>query len=198
LALTKVQVVSAALLQLGHAPVISLTEGDPLVTAAEMAFDLLLPAVLSQGNWRFCTQISQLSLTTETAPYPWTSVYLLPAGFLKMLRIYPNIYLWDLYLDQKIYTQFDNELFMEYVFQPNVSQLPPHFTQYFVYEIAAYLALSNAQSAPFFSVLEGKRVQMQAMAHAIETQNRPQFSQVSFPVLNNRFIGGMIGNSFNL
>lgn len=198
MALTKTQAISLALLQLGHSPVVSLTEGDPLVTAAELAWDMLLPAVLSQGNWRFGTQISQLSLSTETAPYPWTSVYLLPAGYLKMLRIYPNIYLYDIYKDQKIYTQFDNELFMEYVFQPDVSQLPMHFVQYMVYEVAAYLALSNAQSAPFFSVLEGKRVQMQAMAHAIETQNRPQFSQVSFPVLNNRFIGGMIGNSFNL
>lgn len=198
MALTKVQIISNALLQLGHAPVISLTEGDPLVNAAETAFDMKLPSVLSSGNWRFATQIQQLSLSSETAPYPWTSVYLLPAGFLKMLRIYPNIYLWDIYKDEKIYTQFDNELFMEYVFQPDVSHLPAHFVDYFVYEIAAYLALSNAQSAPFFSVLEGKRVQMQAMAHAIETQNRPQFSQVSFPVLNNRFIGGMIGNSFNL
>ncbi len=196
--LTKTQIISSALLQLGHAPIVSLTDGDPLVTAAETCFDMKLPSVLASGNWRFATQIQQLSLSTEIAPYPWKSVYLLPAGFLKMLRTYPNIYVWDIYNNEKIYTQFQNEWFMEYVYQPDVSHLPAHFVDYFVYEIAAYLALSNAQSAPFFTALEGKRTQMQAIAHAIETQNRPQFSQVNFPVLNNRYIGGMIGNSFNM
>lgn len=195
MALTKVQVISSALLQLGHAPIVSLTDGDPLVQAAEAAFDLKLPSVLASGNWRFATQIQQLSLSVEPAPYPWKAIYLLPAGFLKMLRTFPNIYVWDIYNNEKIYTDFQSSWYMEYVYQPDVSHLPAHFVDYFVYEIAAYLALSNAQSAPFFSVLEGKRVQMQAMAHAIETQNRPQFSQVNFPVLNNRYIGGMIGNS---
>ncbi len=115
-----------------------------------------------------------------------------------MLRLYPNIYIWDIYKNEKIYTDFQNQLFMEYIFQPDVSMLPAHFVDYFVYEISAYLALSNAQSAPYYQVLEAKRIQMQAMAHAIETQNRPQYSQVNFPVLNTRYIGGMIGNSFNM
>jgi len=185
-----------ALLQLGHAPIVSLTDGDPLVTSAETAFDFLLPSVLSSGNWRFATQIQQLSLSTETAPYPWKYVYLLPAGFLKTLRMWPQMYGWDIYKNERIYTNYNSELYMEYVFQPDVSHLPAHFVQYFVYEISAYLALSNAQSAQFYSVLEGKRVQMQALSHAVETQNRPNFSQVDFPVLNNRFIGGIVGNSF--
>ena len=197
IALTKVQIISGALLQLGHAPVVSLTAGDPLVTAAEAAFDLLLPSVLSSGNWRFATQIQQLSLSTEIAPYPWKSVYLLPAGFLKTLRIWPQFYDWDIYQNERIFTNFQNEFYMEYVFQPDVSHLPSHFTDYFIYEISAFLALSNAQSAPFYSVLEAKRIQKQALANAIETQNRPQFTNVDFPVLSLRVIGGIMGNSFN-
>ncbi len=183
---------------MGHAPIISLSDGDPLVTAAEAAYDMKLPSVLSSGNWRFATQIQQLSLSVEVAPYPWKAVYLLPAGFLKMLRLYPNIYIWDIYKNERIYTDFQNALYMEYVFQPDVSHLPAHFVDYFTYEISAYLALSNAQQVQFYSALEQKRIQMQAMAHAIETQNRPNFSQANFPMLNNRFIGGMIGNGFNM
>jgi len=197
IALTKVQIISNALLQLGHAPVVSLTNGDPLVTAAEACFDLKLPSVLSSGNWRFATQIQQLSLSTETAPYPWTAVYLLPAGFLKTLRVFPQFYDWDIYKNERIYTNYQNEFYLEYVFQPDVSHLPSHFTDYFVYEISAYLALSNAQSASFYSVLENKRIQMQALANSIETQNRPQFTNVDFPVLSLRVIGGIMGNSFN-
>ena len=175
----------------------SLTDGDPLVAAAVSAYEMKLPSVLSSGNWRFATQIQQLSLSAEVAPYPWKSVYLLPAGFLKELRIWPQMYDWDIYNNERIYTNFQNEFYMEYVFQPDVSRLPSHFTDYFVYEISAYLALSNAQSAPFYSVLEAKRVQMQALANSIETQNRPQFTNVVFPVLSQRLIGGIMGNSFN-
>lgn len=197
MALTKTQIISNSLLQLGHAPIVSLTDGDPLVAAAVSAYEMKLPSVLSSGNWRFATQIQQLSLSAEVAPYPWKSVYLLPAGFLKELRIWPQMYDWDIYNNERIYTNFQNEFYMEYVFQPDVSRLPSHFTDYFVYEISAYLALSNAQSAPFYSVLEAKRVQMQALANSIETQNRPQFTNVVFPVLSQRLIGGIMGNSFN-
>lgn len=197
MAITKVQIISNALLQLGLAPISSLDGGSAMVVAAEAAFDLKLPSVLSMGNWRFAVQIQQLSLLSELPPEPWKAIYMLPAGYLKTIRLYPNIYAWDIYKNEHIYAYYSGRLAMEYVFMPDVSHLPAHFVDYFVYEIAAYLALSNAQKVEFYSALEAKRVQMQAMANAIETQNRPQFSQVSFPVLDNRYLGGIIGNSFN-
>lgn len=61
MALTKVQIISNALAQLGHAPVVSLIDQDELVVAAEQAFDMLLPSVLSANNWRFASKIEQLS-----------------------------------------------------------------------------------------------------------------------------------------
>ena len=195
MSLTKVQIINLALYQLGHEGVSSLIDGDALVVAAESAFDMKLPSVLSQGNWRFAIQISQLSKLAEVPPHPWKVVYSLPAGWLKTIRLYPNTYDWDIYNNEKIYAIQDGEWFMEYVYLPDVSHLPAHFVDYFVYEIAAFLALSNAQNTGYFGALESKRVQMQALAHAIETQNRPQFSQVDFPALNQRYIGGFIANT---
>lgn len=199
MALTRTQIVSNALLQLGHEAISSLSGGDSMVVAAESAFDLKLPSVLSSGNWRFAVQIQVLEQLVETFPpeFPWKSSYLLPAGFLKTIRLFPNIYVWDIYANNKIYAYYDGPLAMEYVFQPDVSQLPAHFVDYFTYEISAYLALTNAQKTEYYTALEQKRVMMQAMANAIETQNRPQFSQVNIPVLNMRYVGGFIGNSFN-
>lgn len=198
MALSRVQIISNAVTQLGHAPITSLADQDDLVVAAEQAYDLKLPSVLASGNWRFAAQISELSLTSEVPPNPYIAVYNLPAGFLKTIQVYPNIYIWDIYKNQKIYSTYKGRLWMQYIFQPDVSMLPPHFVDYFVYEIAAYLALSNAQKADFYQVLESKRIQMQAMAHAIETQNRPQFTQVNFPVLDNRYISTLVGNSINM
>lgn len=169
-----------------------------MVVAAEAAFDMKLPSVLSQGNWRFAVQIAQLTQLLDAAPYPWKTQYLLPSGFLKTIRLYPNILVWDIYRNERIYTYNSGALYMEYVYMPDISHLPPHFTDYFTYEISAFLALSNAQKADYYSVLEAKRVKMQAMSNAIETQNRPNFSQATFPVLDNRYVSGIIGNSFSM
>lgn len=197
MAVTKTQIISNALLQLGHAPISSLIDGDALVVAAESAYDMKLPSVLSQGNWRFAVQRGQLSLLNSSPPPPWQYEYSLPAGYLKTIMIYPNSLAWDIYNNDRLYTYTNNTLYMEYVFQPDVSRLPAHFVDYFVYEIAAYLALSNAEQMGYYQLLEKKRVSMQAMANAIETQNRPNFSQVSFPVLDNRYVSGLIANSIN-
>jgi len=196
MAQSKVNMISNAIALLGHAPISSLTNGDQMVVAAEQAFDMLLPAILAQNNWRFATQIQQLSESVEVPPIPWQTIYLLPAGWLKTIRVYPNIYVWDIYENSKVYAQYSGEWFMEYVFQPDISKLPPHFVQYFVYEIAAYLALSSAQRPDFYAPLEAKRTTAYAMCAAVEAQNRPQFTQATFPVLNNRMLGTIIGNGY--
>jgi len=197
MALTKVQIISNALAQLGHAPIVSLIDQDELVVAAEQAFDMLLPSVLSANNWRFASKFEQLSLLVETPPPPYLYVYQLPSGWLKTLSVWPNTYDWDIFNGNKIYTFNQGPWYMQFIYHPDVSALPPWFVNYFVYEIAAYLCLSNAQKTEYYSVIEGKRNQMQAMACAIDCQNRPQFTQVDFPVLGNRAIGGVYPNSIS-
>lgn len=197
MSLTKTQIISMALLQLGHAPISSLLDGDPLVVSAEAVYDMKLPAILSRGNWRFAVQISQLSQINETPPKPWQYVYGLPAGFLKMIQMYPRMYDWDIYTNEKIYTYYTGELFMEYVFQPDVSRFPSYFSDYFSTVIAEYLALTNAEKTEYYAALKQERVRLEAMANALETQNRPNFSQQLFPVLDNRYISGLIGNTLS-
>ena len=185
---TKVTIISNAISQLGHKPIQTLDNGDDLTVTAEQAFDMLLPSVLSMGNWRFAIQIAQLSKSVEVPPTNtrWTTIYDLPADYLKNIRLYPHTYDYDIYENSKIYTNWTGTVSMEYVFQPSVSKLPPYFVHYFTFEIAAYLALSNAQKPEYYNLLETKRTQALAMASAIDTQNRPNFSQMTFPVLANR------------
>ena len=194
MAQSKESIISNAVTLLGHAPVVSLIDSDQMVTAAEQAFDLLLPGVLAQNNWRFAAQIQQLSISIEEPPSPWKTIYLLPAGWLKTIRVFPQTYAWEIYENSKVYAAFQGQFWMEYIFQPDISKLPAHFVQYFIYEIAAYLALSSAQRPDFYAPLEAKRVTAYAMCAAVEAQNRPQFTQATFPVLNNRMLGTIIGN----
>ena len=195
MSLAKVSIISNAISLLGHAPIISLDNGDQMVVAAEQAFDMLYPAILAENNWRFATAIQQMSQSTETPPPQWGTVYLLPAGWLKTLRVWPFIYCWDIYENSKIYAQYQGPFWMEYIFQPDISKLPPHFVKYFCYEIGAYLCLSSAQKPEFYQQIEAKRVTSYAMCAAVEAQNRPQFTQMVFPVLQNRNLGEFIGNT---
>lgn len=197
MAITQLGIINLALIELGHAPVQSLESGDALVQSAVAIWDIKLPSVLSSGNWRFAIQSAQLAKLTEEAPYPWTNVFSLPAGWLKTIRINPGVYDWDIYHNEKIYTYEYGPLYMDYCYMVSVSHFPAYFSDYFVYEIAAPLALSNAQKTDFYSVLEQKRISMQGMAQALDAQNRPNFSQRNFPALSARNIGGVLGGGIS-
>lgn len=197
MAQSKTTIISNAITALGHKPIITLDNADSLVVAAEQAFDMLLPSILSLGNWRFAVQIAQLSESLEVPPSGsyWTKTYYLPAGYLSNVRVYPQNYAYDIYADNKLYTNWNGAVWMEYTYLVDPSALPAHFVNYFVMEIAAYLALSNAQKPDFYNIIEGKRISQLAIAAAIDAKNRPNFSQVDFPVLSNRYIGGVISNA---
>jgi hypothetical protein len=198
-AYTKTSILSLAVMLLGHKPIQSLDNADDLVTAAEQAYDILLPAVLATGNWRFSMQISQLTLTSLIPPLQtgWQNIYLLPSGYLKNIRIIPENYDYEIYANNMIYCNWgtQSQVFMEYAFLPDTSQLPPWFVNYFIWEIAGFLSLSSAQKPDYMKVLEQKKNVAWAIAAAADAQNRPNFSQTVFPVLNNRFISGIMGPS---
>lgn len=197
MATSKVNLISLAITLLGHTPISSLDDGDNMVISAEQAYDMLLPASIAANNWRFATQIQQLSQVNATPPTPWVAIYNLPAGWLKTIRVWPQTYAWDIYANSQIFTQFQGDWWMEYTYLPDTSKLPAHFVKYFIYELATYLAMSNAQQMSYYDRVQPERDKNLAMCAAIEAQNRPNFTQVNFPVLDNRELGGFIPNSIN-
>ena len=172
--ITKTSIISNALAQLGHAPVVSLINQDELVVAAEQAFDMLLPSKLAEGNWRFATKIEQLSQLVEVVPPPYKYAFQLPSGWLKVLKVYPNVYDWNIFNNDRIYTFQQGPWWMEFIFQPDVSRLPAHFVNYFVYEIAAYLCLSNAEKTDYYQAIKAEAIRQQGMALAVDCQNHPE------------------------
>jgi len=197
MAYTKTSIISLAAQLLGHKPVQTLDNADDLIITLEQAFDILLPSVLSTGNWRFSIQIQQLTISTQTPPVQtgWQNIYLLPSGYLKNIRIIPQNYQYEIYQNSQIYCNWGTEtpVFMEYAFMPDVSQLTATFINYFIYELAMFPALASAQKPDYFAALETKRISQLAIAAATDAQNRPQFSQVNFPMINMRNITGVIG-----
>ena len=197
MAYSKTSIISLAVMLLGHKPIISLDNADDLVTAAEQAFDVLLPSVLATGNWRFSIKIEQLLLSTEIPPLQtnWTQIYLLPAGYLKNIRIIPQNYVYEIYSNNQIWCNWGtlSPVYMEFAYLPEIATLPPWFVNYFIYEIAMFLSLSSAQKPDYFSALVSQKNVQWAIAAAADAQNRPQFVQWEIPMLTKRNITGIIG-----
>lgn len=159
-----------------------------MVVAAEQAFDLLLPSILTSGKWRFCTTITQLSELVEEPPEGsyWTKVYQLPAGYLSCIKVYPQNYVWDIYANNKLYTNWNGRVLMEHTFYVEPTKLPASFVHYFAFEIASFLSLSNAQKPDYYSVLVREKNTQLAIALGVDTNSRPNFSQIQFPVISRR------------
>ena len=198
MAYSKTSIISLAVQLLGHKPIQTLDNADDIVISAEQAFDILLPSVLSTGNWRFSMQIQQLVLSTQIPPPQtnWQQIYLLPAGYLKNIRIIPQNYVYEIYSNSQIWCNWGTQspIFMEFAYLPAIPTIPASFIHYFIYEIATMLALSSAQKPEYATFLENKKNTQWAIAAATDSQNRPQFNQWEIPMLTNRNITGIIGN----
>jgi hypothetical protein len=197
IAYSKTSIISQAIMLLGHKPIQTLDNADDLVISAEQAFDILLPAVLGTGNWRFAIKIEQLVLSTEVPPLQtgWNQIYLLPAGYLKNIRIIPQNYAFEIYSNSQIWCNWGTQspVYMEFAYVPPIPTIPATFIKYFVYEIATHLALCNAQKPDYMNVLKSERDIQWAIAAATDAQNRPNFVQWEIPMLVKRNISGIVG-----
>jgi len=190
MAMQKVQIISFALSLLGKKPIISLDNQSDIVGAAEQAFDFLLPSVISKHQWRFAVKILQLSKLVETPPVTdWKYIFGLPSDYKKLIRLYPQNYLYEVYNNSVLYTNIDGPLYIEYQIEPTVSQLPDYFNHYFAYCIAEALALSNAHSVSFSNKLFQDKETYLAQALAADAQNRPNQGIQSMPMITNRALG---------
>jgi hypothetical protein len=192
MALTRTQIISQALTLMGKKPIMNLVNQSDIVTAADNCFDMLLQATLSEGFWRFATKIVELqqNVNVPIGGY-WFYAYNLPNDYLKMVHLWPQQWDFEIYAGNLLFSNFNNSgqpLFIEYLFLPDVQFLPPYFVKYFIFEIAAFLALTNAQMPDYYSELERKKGIELAIAQAADAQNRPQTPLQSMPVLSRRFV----------
>ncbi len=190
MAMTKVQIISNAVTLLGNKPILSLNGQGDMVDAAEQAFDFLLPSKLSEGFWRFATTYAQLSQIVIVIPQQmnWLYAYQLPGDYLKLVRLHPQNYDFEIFQGNTLYSNIASTQYIEYIREVEITALPQYFTHYFVYELALYLCLSTANSAQYYSVLKPERDYTMGVAMANDAQNRPQSELASSPIISNRWV----------
>lgn len=107
MAKTKLQVVSMSLQKLGQKPISALNNSSDIEISASAAFDFLLPAIIQRNSWRFAVKQDYLWISNDNpiSSY-WTYIFDLPSDYLKMIRLYPQSYSWEVYEESKIYANF--------------------------------------------------------------------------------------------
>jgi hypothetical protein len=191
MALSKTEIISNAITLLGNKPILSLEGQGDMVAAAAQAFDMLLPAKLSEGFWRFATTYTMLNQIQDLiipSQMNWLYAYELPDDYLEMVRLHPQNYNFEIFENNVMYSNVLSPQYIEYVRLVDPDDLPPYFVHYFVYELALYLCLSSATSATYYAALKPERDFTLGLAMAKDAQNRPQSPMASMPVISGRWV----------
>ena len=188
MAFTRIRIISAALTALGKGPVNDIATAGEFGDAADIAYDLLYPSLLSSDNWRFNVAIRQLSVLVNSPPVDeWRFALQLPSDYLSLVRTYPLINDFQIFED-RMFTNTDN-IKLEYRFEPNESLLPAYFVEYFVYSLAEFLALAVALQESYAKEMAAKREIAYSKALFTDGQSHPNRAVVSSPFVAVRFGG---------
>ncbi len=172
MASTTVDIISQVSIVLSNGPVNDILSKDPFVVNAVAAFNLIAESIVSQHNFRFATRPQQLNVLLEVPILKeWNFILQLPADYLSMDRIEPNVN-YEIFEDKQLYANID-KIIAVYRFLPDTARFPAYFVEYLVYALAKHLAISTAQKEAFEAVYDAERTRSLAAALFTDSQSHP-------------------------
>ena len=194
---TDIEIMSDAVVLLGKNPFTSIDDASEFAVSVQKFYDLLVPSELAKNSWKFAKKVVTLSLVAGFDPdYAWySSAYDLPADFLSLVRVYPNIP-YQIF-GRRIYCSSTGELQLEYNWQVPVTYWSAPFKEFMVYALAAKLAPSVTENANLTQMMIMERNATKAIAMYVDSQNSPSVPIQSAPWRECRLTGafGRFGGS---
>lgn len=184
---TKIKLISDALVLLGEKPTSSLSDPRYGVTVGANLFEGIYENELT-GNpsWRFAQTKAQLSQLVAAPLNEWKYAYQLPADMLLPRGIYPSgpyeIYAKHLYTNR-------SEIEMDYMFKPELSEIPSYFAMLMRYALAKDMIKPITESDQGVQVMTAKYNIQRDKAMFADAQGRPNKPITHNPFTGNRFIG---------
>lgn len=130
---SKIGLISKALVLLGEKPASSLSENRYGVTVGANLFELVYENELGSNRWRFAVTKAALSRLVAAPLNEWSYAYQLPSNCLEVIGTYPASQ-YEIYGDH-LYTDAAS-VELDYLFKPEVSALPIHFSALLMYALA--------------------------------------------------------------
>lgn len=164
---SKVDIVSNALLLVGH-PAISSFDPDQGAGAAvgDALYDSTLNYMLSTTYWRFSVKQQRLNRLSATPTQGWQYAFQLPSDMITLHRVYPrsNYQIFG----NKLYSNH-TDLYADYIYAPEATELPGYFVHILQYKLAADLAISitnDTQKNQLYSMKYASEVKVAMAADA--------------------------------
>lgn len=180
----KIEIANNALSELGEPALSSLTENSVAAEAIATHYDDTLEDLLGRVPWRFATQKIDLSRDVAVPLNEWQYQYTLPAGFMRMVAVYPRAD-FEIY-GLKLYTNA-TALACDFVKKVDETYFPPTFVRYLSLELAVRCCMQVTGDVDLKTRLQVDTRLGAAAAMSADAQQRPNRSFEDSPFVNARF-----------
>jgi hypothetical protein len=177
---TKIGLISKALILVGEKPLDSLSDNRYGATVGTNLFELIYENELQSNRWRFACKKGALSQLVATPLNQWSHAYQLPADCLLPLYVYP-VRPYEIYGD-RIYTDA-TAVELDYMFKPEVSDIPAYFATLMVYALARDMAGPITESVNKAELAAAAYRRQRNVAMFADAQGRP-----ATPIQHNPFV----------
>lgn len=167
---SKIGIISKALVLCGEKPLSSLTENRYGAQVGSNLFEILYESELQSNRWRFACAKKALSRLVATPLNEYQYAFQLPTDMLLPIGTYPRKQ-YEIYAD-RIYTN-DTAIDLEYMFKPEVSNLPAYFSLLMAYALAKDMVKPITESDNAVTLMERKYVRQRGIAMFADAQGRP-------------------------
>ena len=198
---TDIEIMSDAVILLGKKPFTTIDDAGEFAVSVQKFYDLLVSSELAKNSWKFAKKVVDLSLVAGFDPdFAWyNSAYDLPADFLSLVRVYPNIP-YQIF-GRRIYCSSQGRLQLEYNYNVPVTYWSAPFKEFMVYALAAKLSPSVTENANLTQMMIMERNATKAIAMYVDSQNSPSVPIQSSPWREVRLTGAFgrygYGGGFN-
>lgn len=178
---SKIDIISQALLLLGHDTINSLSDPGRVVRVAVSLYDDVKQDELTSSNWSFARFKVQLAQLTTAPPDEFTYAYQLPSDCLKVLFIKPRSR-YKVYQDQ-IYTNSNGPLYIDYIANVGEDRFTASFTRMLALSLAANYAIPIRDGFTTSQLLEQRYSAARARATQADSSQQTQDIIVSNPFI---------------
>ena len=175
---SKISIISKALVLCGETPLNALSDDRYGATVGGNLFELLYESELQSNRWRFAMKKGACSQLNVTPLNEYQYAYQLPSDLLLLVGAYPST-AYEVYGD-RIYSN-NSSCEIEYMFKPEVSQLPAYFSLLMTYAMARDMINPITESVDKQTKMNQKYVAQRDRAMFADAQARPNRPIASSP-----------------
>lgn len=184
---SQIDIISNALLLIGHTPISSLDPDQGAgATVGAALFDTTLEYMLATTYWRFSMKQQQLNRLTAEPLNNWQYAFQLPTDLVTLYRVDPRAN-YQIFGDL-LYTN-QTELAADYSFKPEATELPIYFVQAMQYKLAADFAIAITNDLQKNQIYEVKYREEVKIAMGADAKNHPPVSIQDQPFTDVRLSG---------